>query len=300
MEENSQTLPFTFEKLSIKKKSPQDPPEEEEKLEIQATKLLSETGPPKDLSRQNTGSLFSQPSLCDGDIDDEISDASKTHFSQRKRNLDSALIRELKAIKTSVEEQKKDGNERITINLRATRRYKEETKAKAVELAEKIGPHQVSLKTGIPETSIRRWRKIGARRKSGSGRPPQYVEVEKELLDFFRDSRNAGLITNNSLLLEARKIAERLKVKDFAGTLSWLEGMKRRNGISYRKSTRVSQRISPTAREDVEEFQRKFVELYEKHQYPLGAIVNVDETGMNFDSVSNYTLDFKVKFLIRY
>ena len=210
------------------------------------------------------------------------------------------MIRELKAFKLMVEEEKIEA-EKIKVNFKAVRRYTEETKSNTLKLAAKLGKHQVSLKSGIPETSIRRWRNIGAARKNGSGRPPQFLEVEKELLDFFRDSRNAGLlVSNNSLLFQARKIAERLKVKDFSGTLSWLEGVKRRNGITYRKSTRVGQRVPSTAKEDIEEFHKRFVELFERHKYPLSAIVNIDETGMNFDSVSSYTLDFKVNFKIRH
>jgi len=41
----------------------------------------------------------------------------------------------------------------------------------------------------------------------------------------------------------------------------------------------------------------KFVKFYEKHHYPLAVKLNVDEEGMNFNAVSNYTLDLKVSFL---
>ena len=286
MEENSQSLPTSFRKLSIKKTS-RDPPEEEKSQPV--FENVS-----KALSKQGSISISSQISLGDEDLDEQMLESK--YFGQRKRKLDPALLKELKAVKMNIQQEVSE-DKKIQINLKPQRRYKEETKAKVVELATKIGPHQVSLKTGIPETSIRRWGKTGVSKKSGSGRPPQHSEIEAELVNVFRGSRNTGLlVTNNSLLIEARKIAERLKKKDFSGTLSWLEGVKRRNGITYRKTTRVGQTISPNAQEEIEEFHKKFVELYEKHQYPLGTVFNIDETGINFEQVSNYTLDFKVFF----
>ena len=84
--------------------------------------------------------------------------------------------------------------------------------------------------------SVRRWSKKGTARKSGSGRPPKYTEIETELMSIFRDSRSLGiLMTNNSLLTEARRIADMLKKNDFTGTISWLEGVKKGTTFAIEK-----------------------------------------------------------------
>ena len=66
------------------------------------------------------------------------------------------------------------------------------------------------------------------RRKKSSGRQPLLPEIEAGFMKLFRDATTLGiLLTNSFLLTEARKIAERLKIKDFIGTTSWLEGVKK-------------------------------------------------------------------------
>lgn len=291
MEENSNSLPFKFGKLSLKKGKQegyeQDTPSP--KLE-DLTEESNIVQIKKVVSKQN--SVSSQLPLFE-----EIKEPTNPtkSFVQRRQNLDEELKRELKMLKKNIAEPKPTEDGKIRIYLKTQRRYSTEVKTKVVELAEKIGPYQVSVQTGIPEASVRRWKKNGPVGKGGSGRQPLFPNVESELMKMFRDSRSLGiLMTNSCLLNEARKIGERLKVKDFVGTLSWLEGVKKRNGICYRRSTRVSQRIPEDAKVQVEEFREKFLNLYTQHQYPLNAIVNIDETGINFDSISNYTLEFKV------
>ena len=82
--------------------------------------------------------------------------------------------------------------------------------------------------------------------------------TQKLNLKLFRDVRTLGiLLTNSSLLAEARKIAEGLKTKDFVGTPSRLEEVKRRNEICYRKSTRVNQKLPEKASILIEQFKDK-------------------------------------------
>ena len=78
-----------------------------------------------------------------------------------------------------------------------------------------------------------------------------------------------------------------------------VRGSEKRHHICYRKSTRVGQAVSSDALENIEEFHKSFVQLYEKHQYPMNAMVNIDEIGLNFDAVSSYTLDFKVRYFCK-
>jgi len=122
-----------------------------------------------------------------------------------------------------------------------------------------------------------------------------YQEVETELLQLFKRERAKGtLITNQYLMAEARKIADKKGIEWFVGSQTWLEVFKRRNSICYRKSTRVSQKVKEKSLKQLKEFHEKVSKLIEEHNYPQEAIWNADETSITFDSPSNFTLDFKV------
>jgi len=162
-------------------------------------------------------------------------------------------------------------------------------------LAKKIGASKVTRWTGIPETSVRRWVKTGSDRVGKNGHKPQYLPIEEELVKLFVEYRVQGFqITNKILLLEARKIASQKGLIDFTGSQSWLEGFKKRNRIVYRRQTRIAQKLKPDTREKLAAFQSRFLELTQEHQYPISAIVNIDETRVTFDSPSNFTLDIQV------
>ena len=98
------------------------------------------------------------------------------------------------------------------------------------------------------------------------------------------------------MISEARKIAEKKKIKEFIGTTNWVQGFRRRHNIVYRRRTKVGQKVKPDAAKDLKEFQDKMMSLIKTHQYPRTAIVNIDETGITFDMPSNDTLDVKVNF----
>jgi len=293
MNENidSQNFSQVFEKLSVRKN----------KLKAQIREDMQDNeSEERKTSLDNQGlskmsSLSSQQSFVIEETQEAISlNPTVTSFVQRTRPLDEFKV-QLKALKTMVETNKSQEN--APIYYKSQRRYTPEARAKALELATKFGAHKVSVKSGIPETTIRRWQKVGTDYKKGSGRLPTFPEIEIELMKVFREARANGiLMTNNSMLREARKIAERLKNTNFVGTMSWLDGVKKRNELSYRRHTRVAQKLKENALEQQEEFRNKIIELFEKHEYQLDSVINIDETGLNFDQISNYTLEFKVLF----
>ena len=92
---------------------------------------------------------------------------------------------------------------------------------------------------------------------------------------------------------QARKIADKLKLPNFTGTMSWLYGFKTRNNICYRKLTRVGQKLKADSKERLANFQSQFALLNNMDQYDADAIANLDESGIFFDCPSNYTLAVK-------
>lgn len=212
-----------------------------------------------------------------------------------KRKVDSEETRQLKQIKLTVTKLENPSEQKVKVKLQPYRRYAQDVKLKAVALAAKLGASKVSAKTGIPESSIRRWKSVGVARLGVSGRKPQFSDLEVELLHLFKIQRNRGIsMSNRTLLIAARNIAERRGLHGFVGSPSWLDGFKRRSRICYRRSTRVCQKIKKESEQQAKEFQDQIAQLTQKYNYPKGAIVNADETGIFFDCPSSYTLDFKV------
>jgi len=223
----------------------------------------------------------------------------KTEASLKRGCIDELVHEELKHLRLNVEssQERKDP---IFISLKPQRTYQVATKLKAIELAKKVGVLRVSANTGIPESSIRRWSKVGPSRLGCSGRRPAYPQIERALLKLFKECRQKGIqVTNAYLIKEARKVAELLEVPDFLGSNGWLSGFKRRNKIVNRRKTRIASKLKPDSVENFKKFQERIIELTQKHQYQLDAIVNMDETGVTFDSPSNYTLEMQVKYFIK-
>ena len=212
--------------------------------------------------------------------------------------------KQLKALTTflnskNFESQPPEEVKEMPIIFTTKRRYSETSKLRALELAHQHGFQKVAANTGIPETTIRRWSKVGVKKIGVSGRIPLFPAVEAELVNVFRDNRAKGLmIINSHLLQEARKIALRQKNPQSIGTMSSLQGIKKRQGICYRRHTRVAQKLPQDAPEKIEAFSNRIKLLFEEHAYDLKSVVKIDETGFFFDSFADQTLEFKVSLLL--
>jgi len=81
-------------------------------------------------------------------------------FAQRRKFDGEEIKEDLKKLRLTIQEdtEKVKGSSLI---VKYQRKYTEQTKQKALELSGQIGPHSVAVKTGIPESTIRRWQKIG-------------------------------------------------------------------------------------------------------------------------------------------
>jgi len=214
-----------------------------------------------------------------------------------KRKSSSQIIQEdLKRLKTSLYAETSSCNNGAPVTVQLRKKYTDETKLQVAELAKKIGPAKVSRLTGLPETSVRRWKQSDSI-KVKVGRKPQYLDIEEELARYFFKLRSQGLqVTNRVLINEARKIAASKNYTNFAGSSCWLDGFKNRTKITYRKMTRISQKIREESIEKLKQFQANFIRLTNQHRYDSAAIINIDETGICFDSPSNYTLEYKVSY----
>lgn len=99
-----------------------------------------------------------EPSQTEEQIHETISPQS---YKNKRKQMNNITREELRRLKSSVVEEPQEA---IRINLRPQRRYHEETKIKAVELCKKVGTLKVAAATSIPESTLRRWSKVGVAR----------------------------------------------------------------------------------------------------------------------------------------
>ena len=177
---NSNSLPENFKDLCLSVENSQDvvfqeiPPKEKDKINLQATEEVSTIVSQKTRTRRTSG-------ISQGSMIEERKEPQRRAFAQRRKIVDSETERALKQMKLDLNSQQPQS----LTNFKVQRRYSTETKLKVLEFSEKLGPKIVAKETGIPETSIRRWKKIGIENSGKSGRKPLFPSVEKELMKCF-------------------------------------------------------------------------------------------------------------------
>jgi len=244
----SQELNTTFEELVIRDPESNELPTSQTKSNHLPIVKVKEPERKKKIQKAASQSEISTSHLQASQVFDHeerkepLCTESTIQNRGKTKGLDTITTEKLKKVKLmATNDTRPQLTEKVTINLKTYKRYSQDTKVQALELAQQLGPSRVSVHTGIPETTIRRWSKVGIDRTGNSGRLPTFPVVEQELLKVFQAFRSVGIQqTNKSLLFESRKIADRLKQNDFVGSSSWLRGFKRRNGIVYRREDRTT------------------------------------------------------------
>ena len=136
----------------------------------------------------------------------------------------------------------KNKNKRIKkqkkINLRYTKRAKkykiltEEIKKKLLVDAKHMRTIDVAKKYGISTRNINRWKKLGIKRKRGSGRKFKDPDLENKILIWynFQDKKN---ITAKTFKKKALELSNN---SSFRASSGWLTLMKRKYHIKFKKN----------------------------------------------------------------
>ena len=136
----------------------------------------------------------------------------------------------------------KNKNKRIKkekkINLRYTKRAKkyknltEEIKKKLLADAKNMRTIDVAKKYGISTRNINRWKKLGIKRKRGSGRKFKDPDLENKILIWynFQDKKN---ITAKTFKKKALELSNN---SSFRASSGWLTLMKRKYHIKFKKN----------------------------------------------------------------
>lgn len=297
--QSNNTVTTESNSLSVQEEEEKTPKSEEQE-EVSKKKVI------RKIATKETAPTMFEHSRLDSNINSQFSEIDLNNYSSfnssfpdknknLKRRATFEMVRDdLKQVKMDVDSLK-EKEKLIPVVFRPQRTYSQETKKKAIELSLQLGSLKVSAITGIPESSLRRWSLIGPKRAGKSGRKSTFVVIEDKLLAEFKDLRQKGIpVSNSSLKKISQQLAEKEGEKNFVPTEGWLRGFRRRNHIVCRRRTRVSQKLSVTAKRDLQDFQQQILQLMGTHHYPKEAIVNIDEVGVQFDMPSNYTFEHQV------
>lgn len=81
--------------------------------------------------------------------------------------------------------------------------------------------------------------------------------------------------------------------KDFKATRGWCNRFMNRKGLVLRRRTKIAQKLPCDLESKITSFQRYIIQIRRNHNFPLTCIGNMDETPMNFDMISNRTVEAK-------
>jgi transposase-like protein len=150
---------------------------------------------------------------------------------------------------------------------------------------------------------VREWRKQEdqlsrtsrkKRRLDGGGRKPAILGLEEELLQWIRQLRSDKLrVTRNMVKREASRLYRMYNDGEaaFAASDGWLTNFMKRNGISLRRRTSVSQRIPRELGQKVASHLQSIRNLRQLHPYRADQIAAMDETALWFDMPGTTSLE---------
>ena len=117
----------------------------------------------------------------------------------------------------------------------------------------------------------------------------KWPQLEGDLKAWIVDQRNNDIsVSTKMVFCEARKMTAGKGIADFTGHLHWVFRFMKRNGLSMRTRTRLSQKM-PDSYQEILEF-RKFVIQLRMKSSQTG---NMDETPMTSDCPLNRTVEMK-------
>jgi hypothetical protein len=188
--------------------------------------------------------------------------------------------------------------------------YSIEQKNKVIKYARKYGRNKTAVHFNLDASMVGRWVKASTswgteinqnNKRIGSGRKAFYPEAEKKLYAWLIEQRKQGLAVTYAMLrvkmLEFLKEPEMIDLydssKDFKTSDRWLSAFIKRYKLSWRRRTKISQKLPEQTQESLNNFYKFVTELRIKKSYELCNIFNMDETPVWFDMAGNFTVDQK-------
>ena len=169
--------------------------------------------------------------------------------------------------------------------------YTAKEKLAVVKYAEAFGNRAAGREFGVNEANVRLWRKNKDRlmkmprtKQADRGLKAQFPEIESHLLEWVTDRRRQGIaVSTMEARLQAHIIAQKLCVTNFGGSVKWVYAFMRRNNLSVRRRTHISQKLPEDNEEKLMQFQRYIIRARNDVDYELSQIGKADQTPLMFD-----------------
>lgn len=117
------------------------------------------------------------------------------------------------------------------------------------------------------------------KRSSGAGRPLKYLDIEEKLLKWFKERRDSGVrVMGKGLKMEAMRLHVESGCQSFKASNRWFTRFKKRNSISFRRTTHITQKSVEVTSELMDKFLRYVIRMRRLRDYREMDIGNMDET----------------------
>lgn len=157
---------------------------------------------------------------------------------------------------------------------------------------------KVSKEYGVGETTcyriIRDQEKVLSQLRNGKGstkrqRPPEFPQLEEALVQWMKETLSKNIPIDGPLIRgKAEQFAKLLKLDKFKPSNGWIEGFKKRNGLSFKQICGEENAVNPETCERWKEQLKTLIEGYEPRN-----IFNADEAALFFKCVPDKTFTFK-------
>uniref|UniRef100_A0A8C4RRH5 HTH CENPB-type domain-containing protein n=1 Tax=Erpetoichthys calabaricus TaxID=27687 RepID=A0A8C4RRH5_ERPCA len=174
-------------------------------------------------------------------------------------------------------------------------------KLKVILEAEKIENWAAGRKYSVPESCVQDWRQkkeklssCNINRRAFRGKHAQFLQVEVALADYIQDRRQLGYAVSTEMIqMKACDIAKErgIPITQFKASCGWITVFMRRNGLSIRCRTTISQSLPDKYEEKLLAFQKYIIQLRQQKMYLMGQIGNADQTPVYFENPSNTTVN---------
>ena len=172
-------------------------------------------------------------------------------------------------------------------------------KLRAIELAKTNGYRKAATELNVDELMNSRWRKqednlrqTKKSRKSFRGNTPRRPDLEDNLQHWALEMRSVGRsISTIFIRLKPKALAKEMGITNFTGAQSLCTRFMKRNNLSIRRKTTLSQRLPADFEEKASAFREFCLAKIEEKNIDHNCILYMNEVPIPFDVLANRTIE---------
>ena len=181
--------------------------------------------------------------------------------------------------------------------------YTTTEKLKVIQFAEQHGNRSAQREFDIAKRSIRLWRrskenleKMPRLERANRGKKAARLRLKQDVMAWITEKHNDGLAMLPTMIrLKALELSRDpqydIPAGQFKASSHWCQRFMKRNGLSLRQKTMLSQHLPPDYEKKVVQFHQYVITQRQVHNYPLHLVGNMDEVPVQSDMPSNRTVN---------